>query len=139
MYSTFAPRCPQTFSRPDLFARIKYLEPVAELRVGFVYTNYMYIALGEIIKIRTGKTWEEYLTENIFKPLSMTNTVFSIEELEKTNDFAKPYKTDFINKDKKVIGYYRQTQASGPANGINSNIIDLSKLSIAVSRPENLK
>ena len=50
-----------------------------------------------------------------------------LEEIEKTNDFAKPYKTDFINKDKKVIGYYRQTQASGPANGINSNIIDLSK------------
>ncbi len=115
------------FSRPDLFTRIKYLEPVAELRVGFMYTNYMYIALGEIIKIRTGKTWEEYLTENIFKPLSMTNTVFSIEDIEKTNDFAKPYKTDFINKDKKAIGYYRQTQASGPANGINSNIIDLSK------------
>jgi CubicO group peptidase (beta-lactamase class C family) len=114
------------FSRPELFTRIKYLEPVADLRVGFMYTNYMYIALGEIIKIKTGKTWEEYLTENIFKPLSMTSTVFSIEAIEKTNDFAKPYKTNFIDKNKKAIGYYRQTQASGPANGINSNIIDLS-------------
>jgi hypothetical protein len=56
----------------------------------------------------------------------MTSTVFSIEAIEKTNDFAKPYKTNFIDKNKKAIGYYRQTQASGPANGINSNIIDLS-------------
>ncbi len=114
------------FSRPEVFARIKYLEPVAELRDGFVYSNFMYIAVGEIIKIKTGKTWEEYLTENIFKPLSMSSTVFSIEEIEKTSDFAKPYKTDFIQKNKKAIGYYRQTQASRPANGINSNVIDLS-------------
>lgn len=114
------------FSRPELFTRMKYLEPVSDLRVGFGYSNYMYIALGEIIKIKTGKTWEEYLTENIFKPLSMTSTVFSIEAIEKNKDFAKPYKTDFIDKNKKAIGYYRQTQASGPANGINSNIIDLS-------------
>lgn len=114
------------FSRSEVFARIKYLEPVAELRDGFVYSNFMYIAVGEIIKIKTGKTWEEYLTENIFKPLSMFSTVFSIEEIEKTSDFAKPYKTDFIQKTKKTIGYYRQTQASRPANGINSNVIDLS-------------
>ncbi len=114
------------FSRSDVFARIKYLEPVTGLRENFNYSNTMYIAIGEIIKIKTGKTWEEYLTDNIFKPLTMTNTFFSVEAIEKKTDFAKPYKTDFIKKTRKPIDFYRQTKASCPANGINSNIIDLS-------------
>lgn len=114
------------FSRSDVFSRIKYLEPVAELRDRFIYSNFMYIAMGEIIRIKTEKTWEEYVTQHIFKPLSMSNSVFSIAEIEKTTDFAKPYETDFIKKTRKPINYYKQTQASAPANGINSNIIDLS-------------
>ncbi len=115
-----------SFSRAEVFERTKYLNPVLGLKESFLYSNSMYIALGEIIKIRTGKTWEEYLFKNIFTPLSMINTFFSIEEIEKTSDFAKPYKTDFIQRTKMPIDYYRQTQASRPANGINSNLIDLS-------------
>ena len=115
-----------SFTRADVFSRIKYLPPVTGLRESFVYSNSMYIAIGEILKIKTGKSWEEYIVEKIFKPLSMTSSNFSIEDIEKSSDFAKPYKSDFIQKTKTPISYYRQTKASRPANGINSNIFDLS-------------
>ncbi|MES2762683.1 MAG: serine hydrolase domain-containing protein [Bacteroidota bacterium] len=113
-------------TRTEVFAKIKSHESVATIRTKFIYSNVMYIAAGEIIKLKTNKTWEEYVREKILIPLDMNHTVFIIEELEKTSDHAKPYKTDFIKKTIVPIEFYRQTKASAPANGINSNIIDLS-------------
>ncbi|MES2512511.1 MAG: serine hydrolase domain-containing protein [Bacteroidota bacterium] len=113
-------------TRIEVFAKIKSHESVATIRTKFIYSNVMYIALGEIIKLKTNKTWEEYVREKILQPLDMNNTVFTIEELEKTSDHAKPYKTDFRKKTTNPIEFYRETKASAPANGINSNIIDLS-------------
>ena len=114
------------FTRTEVFARIKYLESVVSIRTEFIYSNYMYLAAGEIIKLKTSKTWEDYIKEKILTPLNMNHTVFSIEELEKTTDYAKPYKTDFIKRKTTPLDFYKQTKASAPANGINSNIIDLS-------------
>ena len=113
-------------TRAEVFSKIKSLESKASIRTEFIYSNVMYIAIGEIIKLRTNKTWEEYIKEKILNPLHMKSTVFSIEELEKTSDYAKSYKTDFIKKTIEPIDFYRQTKASAPANGINSNVIDLS-------------
>ena len=115
------------FTRAEVFTKIKFLKPLAGIRTEFIYSNFMYIAVGEIIKLKTNKTWEEYIKEKILTPLEMNHTVFTIEELEKTSDYAKPYTTDFIKKTTAPIDYYRQTKASSPANGINSNIIDLSQ------------
>ncbi len=40
----------------------------------YVYSNSNYIVLGAIIEKVTGKTYEDYLQENIFKPLGMNNS-----------------------------------------------------------------
>jgi CubicO group peptidase (beta-lactamase class C family) len=114
------------FTRAEVFSKIKFLEAKTSIRTEFIYSNFMYLAAGEIIKLKTNKTWEVYIKENILVPLDMKSTVFSIEELEKALDHAKPYKTDFIKKTTVPLEFYRQTKASAPANGINSNIIDLS-------------
>lgn len=42
----------------------------------FEYSNTAYILLGYIIEKLSGKTLNEYFTENIFKPLNMNNTSF---------------------------------------------------------------
>ena len=41
------------------------------------YSNSGYFLLGYIIEKITGKTYAEYLEENIFKPLGMTNSLFA--------------------------------------------------------------
>lgn len=41
------------------------------------YSNSGYFLLGYIIEIITGKTYAEYLDENFFKPLSMTNSLYA--------------------------------------------------------------
>ena len=41
-----------------------------------------------------GKTWEEYVQENIFSPLDMNGSLFTIEDMEKQEDVACPYYED---------------------------------------------
>jgi CubicO group peptidase (beta-lactamase class C family) len=114
------------FTGKELFQKLKYLEPKAELREAFLYNNMMYMAAGQIIELKTGKPWEDYVRAKILGPLEMNSTVFSIENMEKSTDYAKPYQSDFSNRIIQPIAFYRQTQGIGPASAVISNVDDLS-------------
>ncbi|HUW93807.1 MAG TPA: serine hydrolase domain-containing protein, partial [Bacteroidales bacterium] len=115
------------FTRQELFDRIKYLEPSIPLRQGSLYNNLMYAAAGQIVEILSGKTWEEYVTEKIFKPLDMANSIFVVEHMQKQLDFMTPY---YEKRDTTILlpyPFYTKQQGLGPAGSIISNINDLSK------------
>lgn len=115
-----------TFTRNELFEKLKYLEPAQSLRQGFLYNNLMYAASGHIIEIIEGKTWESYLKERIFGPLKMNSTVFSIGDMKKQQDIFVPFNekrdTDVLYQ----IPYLEETEGLGPAGSVISNINDLS-------------
>jgi CubicO group peptidase (beta-lactamase class C family) len=115
------------FSRKEIFDRIKYLEPVQPIRQGSLYNNLMYAAAGYCLEILTGKTWENFVRENIFIPLKMNSTFFTIEEMEIQDDFAYPYYED--RETGKLIKrpFYREFEGVGPCGSIISNIEDMSK------------
>lgn len=113
------------FSRHELFEKLKYCEPNYDLRETFEYNNFMYMAAGEIIQQVSGKTWEELVRERIFKPLEMGISNFTIEDMEKTADYAKPYKNSYIDNKIIAIQYNRNLQGIGPAGSINSNINEM--------------
>jgi CubicO group peptidase (beta-lactamase class C family) len=114
------------FSRKELYDRLQFLEPVQPLRQSFLYNNLMYMASGYNLELLTGKTWEQFVQENILSPLSMNSTLFTIEAMEKTKDFAVPYyedrDTDLLAK----YPFYREMQGVGPAGSIISNLEDMS-------------
>jgi CubicO group peptidase (beta-lactamase class C family) len=114
------------FSRKELFERIKYLEPVTGIRESFVYSNLMYMAAGEIIELKTGKSWEAFVQERLLLPLGMNQTVLTVENMKKSPDYAKPYQSNLTTNNLKSIAFYRQTQGVAPANAIISNVNDLS-------------
>ena len=120
------------FSRKELFNRIRYLEPSIPLRQDFIYNNLMYTAVGYSIELRTGKTWEEFVKENILTPLEMNNTVFSIAEMQKSSDYGVPYNekrdTTLLYK----IPLKEDGAAVGPAGSIITNLDDLSHWVIAL-------
>jgi CubicO group peptidase (beta-lactamase class C family) len=119
------------FTRKELFDRIKYLEPSIPLRQGYLYNNLMYAATGQIIEILSGKTWEEFVTEKIFTPLEMKNSMFIVEDMLKQPDFMSPY---YEKRDTTILlplPFYTQQQGLGPAGSVISNIEDLSKWLIA--------
>jgi CubicO group peptidase (beta-lactamase class C family) len=114
------------FSRKDLFDRIKYLEPSQPLRQGFLYNNLMYVSAGYIVELLSSKTWEDFLKVNIFEPLEMKSTVFTVKEMEKNPDHGIPFNEKRDTTILYRIPIYEDKQAVGPAGSIISNIQDMS-------------
>ena len=87
----------------------------------FKYNNSNYFLLAQIIENVSGKTYEEYLTENIFKPLGMESTRIYKDYEKDTATIAQPLypqgADDFFNLPNATMG----------AGDIISNAADLAK------------
>jgi CubicO group peptidase (beta-lactamase class C family) len=114
------------FTRKELFERLKYLEPSQPLRQGFIYNNLMYVSAGYMVELLSSKTWEDFLKENVFKPLEMNNTVFTVKEMEENPDHGVPFNEKRDTTILYRIPIYEDKQAVGPAGSIISNIQDMS-------------
>jgi len=114
------------FTRKELFDRVKYLEPSAPLRQTFLYNNLMYAAAGYLIELQSGKVWEEFVRERIFKPLDMNSTVYSIGDIAKQPDCGVPYTERRDSSELYRIPYYEDIAGVAPCGAIISNIQDIS-------------
>ena len=119
-------------TRKQLFDKVKYLEPQEPLRQTFLYNNLMYAAVGYIIELQSGKTWEEFVRERIFKPLDMTSTVYSIADMTKQPDFGVPFTEKRDSFELYKIPYYEDIGGVAPCGAIISNIQDMSHWLIAL-------
>ena len=75
----------------DRFALSKKGYPI---RAGFEYNNVMYAVAGEVIKAVSGQHWTEFVTENIFKPVGMTDAVAKSVDIFKKGNYTTPYLND---------------------------------------------
>lgn len=57
----------------DLLDALPHLQLTSGFRTDFTYSNLMYIVLGEIVARVSGKSWADFVTEEIFEPLGMQN------------------------------------------------------------------
>lgn len=55
------------------------------------YLNEGYVLLGGIIARVSGKSYQDYIRENILDPLNMQRSYFSKEKVESDHDAAQPY------------------------------------------------
>ncbi len=120
------------FTRKELFEKLKYLEPQEPMRETFLYNNLMYAAAGNIIELKSGKTWEQFVREKIFTPLGMSTTTFTISDMTQHPDHGVPYREKRDSFELYKIPYYEDTEGVAPAGAIISNIDELSHWLIAL-------
>jgi CubicO group peptidase (beta-lactamase class C family) len=120
------------FTRKELFEKLKYLEPQEPMRETFLYNNLMYAAAGNIIELKSGKTWEQFVREKIFTPLDMKTTGFTISDMTQQADHGVPYREKRDSFELYKIPYYEDTEGVAPAGAIISNIDELSHWLIAL-------
>lgn len=63
-----------THSREEDVRRIRHLEPESSFRSEYAYQNSMFVAAGEVVEAVSGRSWDEFVAERIFRPLGMTRT-----------------------------------------------------------------
>jgi len=57
----------------DVLAALRYLEPSTEFRSTYAYDNLLYVVAGEIVARVSGKSWADFVTDEIFDPIGMTS------------------------------------------------------------------
>src|SRR5205807_10626086 len=79
-----------SWDRAELVRRLRFLEPVCDLRTEFQYWNQGYAAAGHVIGAVTSSTWEEQIRTRVLEPLGMTSATSSVAEARATGEFSKP-------------------------------------------------
>ena len=59
-------------TRLGIVERLRHLEPAADFRAAFQYSNVNYIVAGALMEYVTGQTWEELIRSRLLMPLRMT-------------------------------------------------------------------
>ncbi len=110
-------------SRKELFNRLQYLEPSRGFRSAYQYQNLMFTTAGVLVEEVSGMKWETFVKERIFNPLEMIKSNFSVNDMEKTDNFSYPYS----KREEKITRIpFRNIDAIGPAGSINSNVLEMS-------------
>ncbi|HYL85790.1 MAG TPA: serine hydrolase [Candidatus Angelobacter sp.] len=120
------------FTRKELFEKLKYLEPQEPMRETFLYNNLMFSAVGQIIEIKSGKRWEDFVRERILTPLDMPTTCYTIADMTKQPEPGVPYREKRDSFELYKIPYYEDTEGVAPAGAVISNIDELSHWLIAL-------
>jgi len=56
----------------DIIAALPHLRPTTGFRDGYAYDNLLYIVAGEVLHRISGKTWQDFVTDEIFEPVGLT-------------------------------------------------------------------
>ena len=117
------------FDRAHIIHSLRYLKPATSFRSQYAYQNSLFLVAAALVEKYTGKSWEDNLKVRIFEPLGMSATTAGLEGFQqaknvtwlhqKTGDKVEAIPADWP--------YHHWVYTYGPAGGINSNILDMTK------------
>lgn len=82
----------RAFSRREIYARLRFLEPSATFRGRVQYQNLMYMAAGHLAERITGQTWDDLIRARIFAPLGMARATTTVKDIESLGDVSEGYR-----------------------------------------------
>jgi CubicO group peptidase (beta-lactamase class C family) len=103
---------------------IRYFKPNKGFRTLYEYNNYMFTAAGLAAGRVGGKPWGELITEKIFKPLGMKNTVTSFKGVRDAANRALPY---ILEKGKLQANPFMDFDGMAGCGAVNSTVEDMAK------------
>src|SRR5437660_2726076 len=113
-----------TYTRQEIVYKLRFMKPATSFRSKYAYDNLLYIAAGQIIPVVSGKSWEEYVTEKILKPLGMKTTTLSNAHFPADSDVAWPHSK--IGGPLRPIDFVELDNAA-PAGSIDSSVAEMSR------------
>ena len=105
------------------------LKPMYGFRSKWGYCNSAFMTAGEIIPKVTGLSWADFITNRIFKPLGMNNSLALSKDIKTANNKSAAH-TVVMGELKKIP--YGNIDNLAPAGSISSSANDMSKWVIAL-------
>ncbi len=115
---------PSTYDRREIAHRLRYLPLATSFRSAYAYDNVLYLIAGEVIEAVSGRSWEDFVTERILRPVGMTgsNVLHSAAGVD-GNVAATHASVDGVVR---PIAPFLSDNTN-PAGGINSNAEDMAR------------
>jgi CubicO group peptidase (beta-lactamase class C family) len=111
-------------AREEIVPLLRHLPPNKELRAGFEYSNIMYAAAGRLVEAVSGKSWEDFVAERLFAPLSMASAGFTGKDPGDAPDFAAPYA---LRRGRPARIPFVDITPYGPAGSIRASAGDMAR------------
>lgn len=118
-------------TRDQVLAATRYIRPASSLRSKYAYNNLMFVVAGQLIPAVTGKSWDDFVRERIFKPLDMSTTRITSVGFRPGDNFAVPHSRGWRLEGELTPISMTRDDTWAAAAGIKSNVADLSKWVIA--------
>ena len=117
------------YDRGYLERSLRYTKPETSFRSAYAYQNTLFLTTAELVENLTNKSWEENIQKKIFQPLGMSNSSVDMKSFQQAKDVAYLHqirngRVTALPMDWKYMDW---PYIYGPAGGINSDIIDMTK------------
>lgn len=113
----------------QVFEKWGKLKPLHGFRSKWGYTNAAFGMAGKVLQQASGKTWDRFITENIFQPLGMNNSIALSAGIKTAANKASAHTVD-IGELKKIA--FGNIDNIAPAGSISSSAADMSKWVMAL-------
>lgn len=107
-----------------LLSRLRHVPPSAGFRERYGYTNLMFVVAGELIRHKTGKTWDVVVRERLLEPLGMTRTTTTVKALSGQKNVATPHMGEGTEQ---FTIPYADVDSAGAAAALNSSARDMAR------------
>ena len=105
----------------EILEKMRLVKPSYSMRSSFIYQNIFYLVAGKVIEKVSGIPWADFIRQNIFQPLGMTNSYSQIAQVKTTNISQLHFRIDnsiqIISRD--------TADVVGPAGSVLSCIDDM--------------
>lgn len=85
----FVPR--GSLSRKETVKRVAHIKPATSFRSSYAYDNILYMVAGQLIEEVSGKTWEQFMTQEVLERGGMKSATATYEARWATRDRAFPH------------------------------------------------
>lgn len=122
---TYSHYIDQNMNYADVVNRLRYVNFVCPPGKCYAYQNVTYSLAGDMIKQKSGMSFESYVGKKIFEPLGMRSASYGLNSYNASPNRAAPH---IANGNRwvptaVVANWYKVA----PAAGVNASIVDMSK------------
>lgn len=129
-YHTYTTLVEDGIDLPTMLGELRNVNIIADPGQLYSYQNVAYSIIGEVIRARTGKTYQQLMKDRVFGPLRMEDASMSYDEIMRNDNVAQPHLHWRKGwKTTKILDTYYNV---GPAGGVNASISDMAQWLMAM-------